>query len=453
MRSAHILVMDDDDLIRTVLTEQLQRQGHEVLTASTLAEARAHLEKATPDLALLDIKLPDGEGTEILRTLVAEGDCSCVMMTAHATVELAVEALKDGALDLMVKPFSMSRLEATLRSALDRTALKREVRALRGQSGAPGKIVGNSDAMREVMELVERVAPAASATVLLEGETGTGKGVIARALHDLSPLAGGPFVNVTCSALAETVMESELFGHEKGAFTDARSLKRGLVEIADGGTLFLDEIGEISLRLQGKLLRFIEEKSFRRIGGTRDLTVDARIVTATNRDLERMVEAETFRADLFYRLRVIPIRLPPLREHPSDIAPLARTFMLEFSREFGRDLRGISDDAMEALRAHPWPGNVREIRNMMERCVLLSRGPQLEVSDLPSALRGGENHATGDLSRFQLPTGGLSLDELEEDLLRQALARAEGNRTEAGRLLGLSRHQIRNRLAKFGLDE
>jgi DNA-binding NtrC family response regulator len=452
VKSARILILDDDDLIRTVLAERLERAGHEVLTASTIQEARDHIARTSPDLALLDIKLPDGVGTEILRALVAEGETACIMMTAHATVELAVEALKEGALDFVAKPFKTERLDATVAAALERTALRREVRAMRARSTSSQGIVGESPAMREVMDLVERVAPAESSTVLLEGETGTGKGVIARAIHDLSPRVHGPFVNVTCSALAETVMESELFGHEKGAFTDARTLKRGLVEIADGGTLFMDEVGELSLRLQGKLLRFIEEKAFRRIGGTRDLTVDARIVAATNRDLEAMVESGEFRADLFYRLRVIPIHLPPLRERPSDIAPLARAFALEFSREFGRGITGISPEALEVLRAHPWPGNVREVRNMMERCVLLAPGPRVEVEDLPAQLRRGQSAGTIP-SHLQLPPDGLSLESLEEDLLTQALARAEGNRSEAGRLLGLSRHQVRNRLIKLGLDE
>jgi transcriptional regulator with PAS, ATPase and Fis domain len=246
-------------------------------------------------------------------------------------------------------------------------------------------------------------------------------------------------------------MESELFGHEKGAFTDARTMKLGLVEIADGGTLFLDEIGELSPPLQGKLLRFIEEKTFRRVGGTRDLTVDARVVAATNRELEEAVEAGEFRADLYYRLRVVDLRLPPLRDRPGDISRMVTTFIDEFNRELGRSVQGVDDGAMERLRRHPWPGNVRELRNLVERCVLLARGDLLTVADLPVGLRGGAETA-GSTAQLNLPPDGLDLEALERSLVEQALLRAEGNRTEAGALLGLSRHQIRNRLAKYGLD-
>jgi DNA-binding NtrC family response regulator len=452
MRSARILVVDDDRLIRTVISERLTSEGLEVIAADCLEAARTALKDFTPDVALLDIRLPDGVGTDLLQELVSEGQTSCIMMTAHATVELAVEALRMGAWDFLEKPFSRGRLEATLRSTLERTALQREVRAWREMGGLKGKIIAESPAMKEVLDLVEQIAPADHATVLIEGETGTGKGVIARSIHELSPRAAGPFVTVTCSALAESIMESELFGHEKGAFTDARTMKLGLVEIADGGTLFLDEIGELSPPLQGKLLRFIEEKTFRRVGGTRDLTVDARVVAATNRELEEAVEAGEFRADLYYRLRVVDLRLPPLRDRPGDISRMVTTFIDEFNRELGRSVQGIDDDAMERLRRHPWPGNVRELRNLVERCVLLARGDLLTVADLPVALRGGAETAES-TAQINLPPDGLDLEALERSLVEQALLRAEGNRTEAGALLGLSRHQIRNRLAKYGLDE
>ncbi len=452
MRGARALVVDDDRLIRTVLSERLTAEGMEVIAAETLAEARGALKTFTPDVALLDVRLPDGVGTDLLQELVADGQTACIMMTAHATVELAVEALRIGAWDFLEKPFSRGRLEATLRSTLERTALQREVRAWREMGGLKGKIIGESPAMKEVLDLVEQIAPADHATVLIEGETGTGKGVIARAIHELSPRASGPFVTVTCSALAESIMESELFGHEKGAFTDARNMKRGLVEIADGGTLFLDEIGELSPPLQGKLLRFIEEKAFRRVGGTTDLTVDARVVAATNRDLDRAVEAGEFRADLYYRLRVVDLHLPALRERPGDIGRMVTTFIDEFNRELGRAIQGVDEDAMDRLRRHPWPGNVRELRNLVERCVLLARGETLTLKDLPQALRGDAD-PTSDASGIELPPEGLDLEALERRLVEQALTRAEGNRTEAGALLGLSRHQIRNRLAKYGLDE
>ncbi|HUG40764.1 MAG TPA: sigma-54 dependent transcriptional regulator [Longimicrobiales bacterium] len=450
MAGARVLIVEDDDLLRRVTAERLERQGHTVATAASLAAAREELERHTPDVALLDVKLPDGLGTDLVPELARTGDTVCVMMSAHGTVQGAVDALRSGAVDYMEKPFSFDRLDATLRGALERTRLRREVRALREQAGPGGRVVGDSPAMREVFELVQRVAPAEHTTVLLEGETGTGKGMIAQAVHRASARADGPFVNVTCSALAETVLESELFGHEKGAFTDARALKRGLVELADGGTLFLDEIGEMPLRLQGKLLRFLEDRTFRRVGGTRDLTVDARLIAATNRDLQEEVEAGRFREDLLYRLRVFPIRLPPLRERPSDIPALAKTFADEFARQLGRRNREIPPETMDLLRRHLWPGNVRELRNLIERSVLLADGPALTPDMLPPELLGRSVPAHAPL---ELGPEGLDLDDLERSLLDEALRRAEGNRTEAGRLLGMSRHQVRNRLKKYGIDE
>jgi two-component system, NtrC family, response regulator AtoC len=450
MANARILILEDDDLLRDVTGERLEREGYSVVTASRLSEAWAILEQQTPDLALLDIKLPDGEGTEVLEELIRTGETVCVMMSAHATVQSAVQALRAGAVDYMEKPFSFDRLSATIRGALERTRLHREVRALRERTGVGEDVVGDSPAMKQVFDLVRKVAPSDSTTVLLEGETGTGKGMLARAIHRASARVDGPFINVTCSALAESVMDSELFGHEKGAFTDARTMKRGLVELAEGGTLFLDEIGEIGLRLQGKLLRFIEEKTFRRVGGTKDLVVDARVVTATNRDLEKEVAAGAFREDLYYRLRVFPIRLPPLRERTSDIPALVKTFVDEFNRQFGKRITAVSPETMELLKGHRWPGNVRELRNLVERTVLLADGPVLTPDMLPGLLAERERVRE---PAVQLGAEGVDFESLERSLLEAALRRAEGNRTEAGRLLGMSRHQVRNRLKKYGLDE
>jgi len=447
-----VLILDDDDLIRDVLGQRLEARGFDVVTAATLAEARERVADETPDVALLDVQLPDGESTDSLLPELVEDDVPCILITAHGTVTSAVQALRSGASDYIEKPFSVDRLEATLRSTLDRTRLRREVRALRRRSPLAGTVVGSSPAMTEVMELVRKIAPAGSATVLVTGETGSGKGVLARAVHELSPRSDQPFVNVTCSALAETLMESELFGHEKGAFTDARTMKRGLVEVANGGTLFLDEIGELSPAVQSKLLRFIEEKAFRRVGGTRDMTVDVRVVAATNRDLEREVAEGRFREDLYYRLRVLPIEVPPLRHRASDIAPLARHFLDTFSRELGKRVDEIDPEAMELLEAHPWPGNVRELRNAIERAVLLTDGTRLTPDALPPDLRGGGASTDTPSELPDFGSDGLDLEELEERLLREALRRAEGNQSEAGRMLGLSRHQVRNRLQKYGVE-
>jgi two-component system, NtrC family, response regulator AtoC len=447
MGETRILILDDDALIRTVLSERLERSGNKVQVAGSIAEARALLRTRVPDLALLDMKLPDGEGTDLLPELIGELDVPVIMMTAHATVQSAVAALKQGARDLLEKPISYERLDASVAAALEVTALRREVRALREQGRGDDLIVGDSPGMQELFRMVERVAPAEHTTVLIQGETGTGKGVIARLIHRLSPRAHQPFVNVTCTSLAETIMESELFGHEKGAFTDARAMKRGLVELADHGTLFLDEIGELSPRLQGKLLQFIEDRTFRRVGGTRDLSVDTRLVTATNRDLQADVHSGKFRADLFYRLRVVPLYLPPLRERASDVPELAKHFLAAYSRDLGKHVRRIDPDAVELLRQYGWPGNVRELRNVIERSVLLADGNTLTAAALPPEVR--QPRRTADTS-FDMGPDGLDIEALELSLLREALRRAEGNRTTAGRLLGLSRHQIRNRLKKYG---
>ncbi len=444
-----ILVVDDDDLIRNVVAERLARRGYEVSAARSLTEARAAVAGAHPDAGLLDIRLPDGEGTELLEELVSEAEVPCIMMTAHATVESAVEALKRGADDYLEKPFSLDRLEATLAATLERTRLRREVRALRRQGELRGEVIGNSPPMRAVLDLVERIAPAESATVLLLGETGTGKGVLARLIHRMSPRAERPFVNVTCSALAESLMESELFGHEKGAFTDARTLKRGLAEVAASGTLFLDEIGELSLGLQGKLLRFIEERMFRRVGGTEDLKVDARVVAATNRRLEDEVAGGRFREDLLYRLRVLPIELPPLRHRRSDVPLLAAAFVERFNGEFGKHVQGCTPRTLELFDRYAWPGNVRELCNVIERAVLLTEGEEIEPDVLPPEVRVA---LPAEAPVVTLGAEGLDLERLELELLQEALRRTEGNRTEAGKLLGLSRHQIRNRLKKYGVD-
>jgi DNA-binding NtrC family response regulator len=448
--SERILLVDDDDLLRTVVAERLKRRGYDVSAASRLAEAREILKRTHPDAALLDIRLPDGEGTELLEELTEDGDVPCIMITAHATIESAVEALKKGAEDYLEKPFSLDRLEATLRATLERTRLRREVRALRRQGEEKGDIIGSSPAMRKVLDLIERVAPADASTVLLMGETGTGKGVMARLIHKMSPRSDTPFVNVTCSALAESLMESELFGHEKGAFTDARNLKRGLVEVAAGGTLFLDEIGELSLAVQSKLLRFIEEKAFRRVGGTEDLKVDVRVIAATNRRLEEEVEEGRFREDLYYRLRVLPIELPPLRHRRTDIPLLAAAFLDRFNGEFRKRIRGFSPEALDILQRYEWPGNVRELHNVVERAVLLTEGEEILPDALPAEVSGTEEEE--EVSGIELGPEGVDMDELEKELLTEALRRTDGNRTEAGRLLGLSRHQIRNRLKKYGVE-
>ncbi|MGA2384642.1 MAG: sigma 54-interacting transcriptional regulator [Gemmatimonadales bacterium] len=448
MAGERLLIVEDDPLLLSVLAERLRREGLEVTAAATLAEARKALDAAEPDVGLLDLRLPDGEGLSLLREQAPKSEAVWVVMTAHATVSSAVEALKLGAKDYLEKPFTLDRAVATIRQALEMTALRREVAALRSSSSHAGTtVIGESAPMRRVFELVERLAAVDATTVLIEGESGTGKGAIAQALHRLSKRSAGPFLNVTSSALPETLMESELFGHEKGAFTDAHAAKRGLVEMAAGGTLFLDEVGELTPGVQAKLLRFIEEKTFRRLGGTRDLVVDVRIMAATNRDLAAEVAAGRFRADLFYRLRVIPITLPPLRDRREDILPLVKHFVAHFNREFGKKVREIAPEAEALLMAYRWPGNVRELRNVIERAVLLTDGEVIGARELPLEVTAPMAAA----AMPSLPDGGVKLDEMERRLLVEALERVHGNQSQAAELLGLSRHQVRTRMKRHGL--
>ena len=451
MTGGRVLIIEDDALLREVLAERLAREGLDAATAGTLEEAAAALQQHEPDVVLSDLKLPDGESLSLLESHHAEDghDAVWIVMTAHATVSKAITALKLGALDFLEKPFSLERAVATVRQALEMTALRREVAALRAESSRAGTtIIGHGPAMQAVFDLLGRLASAGATTVLIQGESGTGKGAVAQALHRLSPRGKGPFLNVTCSALPDTLMESELFGHERGAFTDAHALKRGLVELAHGGTLFLDEIAELTPGVQAKLLRFIEEKTFRRLGGTRDLTVDVRIVAATNRSLEAEVAAGRFRSDLFYRLRVVPIEMPPLRQRREDILPLAKHFLDHFNHELGRKVQSITAEACAMLTAYDWPGNVRELKNVIERAVLLSDGVTLGERELPAEVRmpAAAPPESGDALG-----AGRTLDDMERRLLEDALDRAGGNQVHAAAALGISRHQLRTRMARYGL--
>ena len=454
MAGERVLILEDDALLASVLAQRFHDEGWDAVAVGTLAGARAELDAREADVALFDLRLPDGESLELLREFIPRTSSVFVMMTAHGTVGSAVEALQLGAKDYLEKPFSLDRAVATVRRALELTAMRRELAALRDQTSVAGRsVIGESPAMKRVFELIERLAAADAATVLIEGESGTGKGAIAQALHRLGRRAKGPFVNVTCAALPETLMESELFGHEKGAFTDAHAAKRGLVEMADGGTLFLDEIGELTPGVQAKLLRFIEEKTFRRLGGTKDLTVDVRIMTATNRDLAAEVAAGRFRPDLYYRLRVVPIVMPPLRGRGWDIPLLAKHFAAEFGTEFAKRIRGIEPEALRLLAVYDWPGNVRELRNVMERAVLLADGETIGVEELPPEIARTPTPAA--LAPAAVAAGsaepGGHLDDVERSLVAGALDRARGNQSKAARFLGVSRHRFRTLMKRHGI--
>ncbi len=455
---ATILVVDDERLIRWSLEQQLQREGYAVHSAETGAEAMRSLQTDPPDLVLLDVRLPDADGVELLGKLrAADPECLVVMMTAHGGVESAVRAMKLGAHDYVSKPFDMEEMKLTIRKALETRALRRDVDRFQVEAAhgsALDDLIGVSRAMTDLRTLVARIAQSDATTVLLQGESGTGKDLVARVIHFVSQRARAPFVAVNCVALPEQLLESELLGHERGAFTDARAQKKGLFEQADGGTVYLDEIGDMRLDLQGKLLRLIEEKVFRRIGGVRDIKADVRIIAATNRDLVAALEAGQFRKDLYYRLKVFPVWLSPLREHPEDVLLLARHFIQRFSREMRRPPIELDAEVQARLLRYRWPGNVRELRNVLERAVILASGDVLSVEHLPPELEepvAGRADGTTKSAPVSLPAEGLRLEEVERDLVRQALASTGGNQVRAARLLGISRDALRNRMKKFGM--
>ena len=449
--SANLLLVEDDPLIRRPMATRLRTAGHRVREADSVAAALKLIPTETCDAALVDYRLPDGTGFDVLTDLAQrQPGVPVIVLTAHASVELAVDAMRRGAFTYLQKPVDPDELDLQLAKALETGELRRENARLRRLSevgeGAAA-FLGVSEAAERVREQVRRVGASPARAVLLEGESGTGKGLVARALHAASARAAKPFVSITCSAMPEQLLESELFGHESGAFTDARKRKIGLLEAAEGGTLFLDEIGDMAPALQAKLLGVLEERRFRRLGGLQETDVDVRVVSATNRDLRKLVQEGRFREDLLYRLRVVPIHIPPLRERPEDIPLLAQRFAEEISRGWRLEPARITAEALEALARRPWPGNVRELRNAIERAVILAGEPELRPSDFAEESSAGARRD----GTFDLPTEGLRVEDMVDGLVRQALDRTKGNQSASARLLGLTRDQIRYRMQRLGL--
>ena len=462
MAQDRVLIVEDEKLIRWSIKSRLEENGYVVSEVDSGKKAFDLLEEEDFDLMLLDFRLPDTTGVEILRRVRQEApETSVVMMTAYGTVESAVEAMKLGAFDYLTKPVNLDELTVIVNKALETTSLRREVRRLRREqreTHGTMKMIGSSPAMLEVIELVEKVCVSQATTVLLEGDSGTGKNVVAKAIHYGSPRAERPFVNITCSALTETLLESELFGHERGAFTDAKMQKKGLLEVADGGTAFLDEIGEMGMAMQAKLLRFLEDKTFKRVGGTRDIEVDVRIIAATNRDLQQAVHTGRFRDDLYYRLKVIPMRMPTLRERRADIPLLMQHFLDHFNQEFHKNTTRVEPAAMEALMDYEWPGNIRELRNFVERIMILETKETIEFQDLPRAMRDGASLSPSgvratEANAVSMPVGSMTLEEMEREAIVRALEQVSHNQVRAAKLLGISRDTLRYRMKKFGLLE
>jgi DNA-binding NtrC family response regulator len=449
---ATILIVEDEAKMRRLLELNLGDDGFTVLSAGDAEAGLNILRKEDVDLVVTDLKLPGMSGLEFLQAAKrTNASLPVVVMTAFGSVETAVEAMKAGASDYVLKPFSLVEMRMVVHKELDVRRLREENRSLRealGQKYGHPNVVANSAAMQQVLSTVERIAPTNS-TVLLGGESGVGKDLIARVIHQKSRRANGPFVKINSTAIPENLLESELFGYEKGAFTGATTTKPGKFELADKGTLFLDEIGDVPAATQVKLLRVLQEREFERLGGTRTLKVDVRLVAATNRDLRAALEEGTFRQDLYYRLNVVPIDIPPLRAHKEDIPELANLFLARFAKESGRQISGISPAALRILTNFHWPGNVRELENIIERSCALAQGPVLEADDIHLDVERVKPPQVGDAF---LPSG-MTMDQWEEEMIREAVKRSNGNKSQAARLLGLSRNALRYRLSRMGIED
>lgn len=455
MIQGKILVVDDEKFITWSLKQHLDKEGYEVLTAQSGEEALDLFRAEVPEVVLLDIHLPGISGLEALETIKkVNSETFVIIMTAHGDIETAVSAIKLGAYDFVEKPFELDRISVLIRKALEAINLQRKVTYLSKEQHDKysfDNIIAQSKSMRELVTLAKRVAESDANTILIQGESGTGKNLMAKVIHYNSLRASEPFVEVTSTAIPETLIESELFGHEKGSFTGAVSAKKGLFELAEGGTIYLDEIGDTKPSTQAKLLRVIEDKKFKRVGGVKDISVNVRIIAATNKNIEAAIKEGSFRLDLYYRLKVIPITLPPLRERKEDIIPLAMHYMKVFNREFKKKVVDISPEARQILVDYPWHGNARELKNVIERICILEDTDIIYPEHIPSEIVDHVAEVSLKDSSVSLPAQGVSLKDVEKQLLLQALETVSGNQTRAAKLLGISRDSLRYKMQKLGL--
>ena len=457
MKKARVLVVDDENIIAWTLQEKLIKEGFEVRTVENGESAINSIKEDMPDLAFVDVFLPDIGGIQVLKEIISlNEEIPVIMVTGSGSVDTAVTAMKLGAYDYINKPFNLTEVAIIAKKAIESKRVSREVSwrlEKEKKTHSIGNIIGESKEIKGVLDMIQKIVQSDATTVLIEGESGTGKDLVGRAIHYTSRRSARPFMDINCTALPDTLVESELFGYEKGAFTDAKAKKVGLFELADGGSVLLDEIGDMPLTTQTKLLKFIENKRFKMVGGASDIEVDVRIIAATNKNLKEEIKSGKFREDLYYRLKVIPIFIPPLRVRTGDILILANYFINKFNQEFRKDVKGLSSKAEKAILLYQWPGNVRELKNVIERAIILESKDQILIEHLPIEVVEGvpfKEEERQQQSNFILPENGVPLEEVEKNLLIQALKKANGNQSKAAKLLSLSRYALRYRLKKIG---